>query len=192
MSGFESDARLCSPAALRNRQPILETIRPWLPPHGLVLEIASGSGEHVVHFAKATPALAWQPSDPNPRARASIAAWVGAEGIANVHPPLPLDAALPDWPIARADAIICINMAHISPWAATLGLFAGAGRLLPGGGRLFLYGPFIDPVRPLAPSNAAFDADLRARDAAWGLRGTDAVAEVATAHGLSEVAQVAM
>lgn len=186
------DARRTSPAALRNRGPILEVIRPWLPARGLVLEVASGTGEHVVYFARALPRLDWQPSDPEAAARESIAAWVAAEGLANVRPPLPLDAAAPAWPLDRADAILCINMAHIAPWTATLGLMAGAGRLLPPGGRLFLYGPFVVPGETLAPSNAAFDADLRARNPAWGLRGTDAVAAAAEAHGMREVARAAM
>jgi hypothetical protein len=192
MSAPGADARLSSPAALRNREPILAVLRQWLPEHGLVLEVASGSGEHIVHFARALPGLEWQPSDPDARARHSISAWAESEGLPNLRPPLALDAAAEDWPLAGADAILCINMAHISPWAATLGLFAGAARLLPGGGRLLLYGPFIAPDRPLAPSNAAFDADLRARNPEWGLRHTDRLAEVAHGNGLEPIGRVEM
>jgi SAM-dependent methyltransferase len=137
------DDRKSSPAALRNRGPILEFLRTVLPNEGVVLEIASGSGEHVVHFASALPGLTWQPSDPNPGALASIAAWAAAEGPSNIRQPIALDAADDDWPLHRADAILCINMIHISPWEATLGLLRGAARLLPPGGPLVLYGPYV-------------------------------------------------
>ena len=137
---------------------------------GTVLEVASGSGEHVVHFAATFPALGWQPSDPDPAGLVSIAAWCAEAGLANIAPPLALDASAGEWPIDRADAILCINMVHISPWAATLGLLAGAARLLPTGAPLILYGPYVEPDVPTADSNLAFDASLRARDPAWGLR----------------------
>lgn len=180
-----TDQRLSSPAALRNREPILDVLREVLPARGLVLEVASGTGEHVVHFARALPDLVWQPADPSAEARASIAAWTAHEGLANVAPPLALDASAQDWPIGRADAIVCINMIHISPWAATLGLMRAAGRLLPIGGPLALYGPYIRADRPLEPSNAAFDESLRARDPRWGLRDLTAVEAAARQEGLA-------
>lgn len=184
-AAFQPDGRLAAPAVARNRDAILEVLRPRLPATGLVLEIASGTGEHVAHFARALPHLMWQPSDPAPQARASIAAWSAAEGRSNIRPPLALDAAAIDWPLAQADAIICINMIHISPWEATLGLMRGAGRLLPPGGLLYLYGPFRRAGVPTAPSNEAFDADLRQRDSRWGLRELEAVAACAAVHHLA-------
>lgn len=177
------DLRLVAPAAARNRDPILDVLRDALPPAGVVLELASGSGEHIVHFARALPALQWQPSDPSPDACASITAWTAAEGLDNIAPPLALDAA-GEWPAVRADAILCINMIHISPWAATEGLMRGAGAILPPGGLLYLYGPYRRAGVPLEPSNAAFDADLRARNPAWGLRDLDNVSACAAEHGL--------
>lgn len=182
---MQTDPRLSSPAALRNRGPILDVLRTVLPDSGTVLEIASGSGEHILHFAGALPALIWQPSDPSPAARASITAWLDEERHDNVIAPLALDAAAPQWPIARADAMLAINMVHISPWSATLGLFAGASRLLPSGGPLFLYGPYRRAGIPVAESNSAFDADLKARDPNWGLRDLDTVAAAADAAGLT-------
>ncbi len=174
-----SDARLHAPAFARNGDPIREALRQVLPQSGLVLEIASGSGEHVVHIARAFGALLFQPSDRDPAARASIDAWSRHAGVANVLPALALDAAT-DWPIARADAILCINMVHIAPWSATEGLFRNAARLLPPGAGLTLYGPFDRAGTPLAPGNIAFDADLRARNPAWGLRHLDALTRQAT------------
>lgn len=179
-----SDDKLVAPAVARNRDPILAVLRRVLPPTGLVLEIASGSGEHAVHVAAAMPALRWQPSDPAPAALASIAAHARAAGLANLLPPVSLDAAAPLWPVASADAIVAINMVHIAPWAATQGLMAGAGRVLPEGGPLVLYGPFTRDGRHTAPSNADFDADLRARDPAWGVRDMATIAEVASGCGL--------
>jgi hypothetical protein len=177
-----SDVRRHAPATLRNRDPILGVLRNALPERGLVLEIASGSGEHVVHFAHALSALDWQPSDPDPAARASIAVWTA--GLSNVRPPIALNAAAPDWPIDQADAILCINMVHISPWQATEGLFAGAARLLSRGGLLYLYGPFRRNGAHSAPSNAAFDTDLRTRDAEWGVRDLEAVETLGAVRGL--------
>jgi len=185
-----SDGRRTAPAAARNRDPILALLRSSLPATGTVLEIASGSGEHVVHFAAALPALDWQPSDPSPEARGSIAAWRDASRLANIRPPIALDAAAADWPVARADAILAINMVHISPWAATLGLLAGTARLLPAGGLLYLYGPYRRAGHPLAPSNAAFDADLRARNPQWGLRAVEEVAAAATGLRLAEIVEM--
>lgn len=177
-----TDPRRSAPAALRNRDPIAAVLAEVLPPSGLVLELASGSGEHAVHFARAFPALTWQPSDPDAQARASIAGW--AKDMPNVLPPLPIDAAAAGWPIADADAMLCINMIHISPWDATEGLMRGAGHLLPAGAPLVLYGPYRRRGRALEPSNAAFDEDLKRRDPHWGLRDLDAVSACAGAHGL--------
>ncbi len=179
-----SDDRQNAPSAARNREPILAVLRAILPATGLVLEVASGTGEHIVHFARALPALTWQPSDPSDGARRSIAAWIASEGLDNLRPPLALDAADEHWPIDRAAALVCINMVHISPWAATEGLMRGAGRVLEDGAPLCVYGPFRQPGRQLAPSNAAFDADLRHRDPRWGLRDLDEVTACAASHGL--------
>ena len=178
------DLRRSSAAALRNRDPILDVLRSVLPREGTILELASGSGEHVVHFAAALPDLTWQPSDPSADARASIEAWIEAEKPHNILAPLDLDATAESWPIARADAVIAINMVHISPWEATLGLLRHAAKLLPTGGPLFLYGPYRRESEELAPSNAAFDADLRGRNPAWGLRCLEDVARDAEAVGL--------
>jgi hypothetical protein len=179
------DNRRSAPATLRNRDPIVAVLRDVLPDAGVALEVASGTGEHAVHFARAFPALRWQPSDPSSEARHSIAAWARTEKLNNVRPPLDLDAASDDWPIARADAILCINMVHISPWEATEGLMRGAGRLLDSGQPLYLYGPYRRTGRALEPSNAAFDADLRLRDERWGLRDLDAVVACADENGLT-------
>jgi Protein of unknown function (DUF938) len=146
--------------------------------------VASGTGEHAVHFARALPGLDWQPSDPSPDCLRSIAAWRAGAGLANILAPLTLDAAAPLWPIARADALVCINMIHISPWTATEGLMRGAGRLLEAGAPLCLYGPYRRAGHETAPSNAAFDRDLRSRNPDWGLRDLDAVAACAMAQGL--------
>jgi hypothetical protein len=179
-----ADARQSAPAAQRNREPILAVLREELPQSGMVLEVASGTGEHAVYFAKALPGLTWQPSDPSGEARASIAAWREAEETPNLLAPLELDAASDSWPVTRAEAIVCINMVHISPWQATEGLMRGAGRLLPAGAPLVLYGPYRREGHPLEPSNAAFDESLKARDPRWGLRELEAVAQCAVANGL--------
>lgn len=187
-----NDAKRHAPATLRNRDAIVAVLAEWLPPAGTVLEVASGSGEHIVHFAAAFPHLDWQPSDPDPDALTSIAAWSAEAGLANLAPPLMLDAASPDWPPARADALLCINMVHISPWAATPGLFAGAARLLPAGAPLILYGPYVEADVPTAESNLAFDASLRARNPEWGLRDTADVKAAATAAGFALTERRAM
>ena len=179
------DPRRSAPAALRNRDPILRVLRDVLPESGTVLELASGSGEHAMHFARALGGLSWQPSDPASDARASIRAWLETEGPANLLPPMDIDATAASWPIARADAIVCINMVHISPWEATEGLMQGAGRILPAGAPLVLYGPYRRGDRALEPSNAAFDADLRRRDPRWGLREIAEVAACGQGHGLA-------
>lgn len=173
-----------APAALRNRGPILDVLAPALPDNGLVLEIASGSGEHVVHFAHAVPGLRWQPSDPDAEARASIAAWVAAEGLRNVLDPLDLNVCDRPWPVGGVTAIVCINMVHISPWDATIALLSEAGRLLPPDGLLYLYGPYKQAAVPTAPGNVAFDAELRQRNPQWGVRNLEDVEDVANASGL--------
>lgn len=180
-----SDARREAPAVARNRDAILAVLRGILPARGLLLEVASGSGEHALHFAPAFPDLVFQPSDPDPDARASIDAWCA--GVANIRPAIALDAAAPDWPVDRADALLCINMIHIAPWAAWLGLLRGAARILPPGAPLILYGPFKRGGAHTAPSNAAFDDDLRARNPAWGVRDLEAVAAVARGFGPPEI-----
>ena len=179
------DARRYAPATTRNREPILAVLRRVLPAEGTVLEIASGTGEHAVHFARALPGLVWQPSDRDPDLRASVAAWTRAEGVANIRAPLALDVTDDPWPIARADAVVCINMIHISPWAATEGLMRGAAAILPAGGVLYLYGPYKRGGQHTAPSNAAFDASLRAQNPAWGVRDLDDVAAAASRAGLA-------
>ena len=182
-AGTASD-RLHAPATLRNREAILAVLREALPSSGLVLEVASGSGEHAAYFAAALPGLDWQPSDPNPAALASIEAWRSEAQLPNLHPPVRLDAAAA-WPVSKADAILCINMTHISPWEATLGLMDGAGKTLRAGGLLYLYGPFIRDEVETAPSNLAFNASLKARDAHWGLRRVEDVIAAAEGQGLT-------
>ena len=181
-----TDPRHSAPSALRNRDPILAVLRSVLPARGIVLEVASGSGEHIMHFAAALGAtLVFQPSDPDPAARASIDAWTQASGLANVRPAIALDARAATWSVAAADVVLAINMIHIAPWAAAEGLIRGAERLLPPGGPLFLYGPFRREGAHTAPSNADFDADLRHRDPAWGIRDLEAVAELAASRGFA-------
>ncbi len=182
-----------SPSTARNRDPILAVLEPRLPATGIVLEIAAGAGEHATHNAAALPNLQWQPTDPDPEALASIAAWREHAGLPNLLAPLMLDASRPDtWPVDRADAIVNINMIHISPWVAAQGLMAGAGRLLPAGGMLFLYGPYIESGAETAPSNLAFDLDLKRRNPAWGIRHLDDVTALAAQHGLGFAERIAM
>ena len=180
-----ADGRWVAPAAERNKGPILEVLQRILPPRGLVLEIGSGTGQHIVHFAKALSQLSWQPSDPDADNRRSIALWSRLEELGNVKPPLELDARERPWPIGAADAIVCINVVHVSPWAATRALFDGAREVLPLGGVLFLYGPYRRGGRHTAPSNEKFDADLRAHDPEWGLRDIDELADVAARTGFT-------
>lgn len=177
--------RLEYPATLRNRDAILDVLRDVLPQSGLVLEIASGSGEHAVHFAKALPGLTFQPTDPEDAALKSIAAWTDESGARNVRKPLMLDAASGEWPVTSADAILCINMIHIAPWRATEGLMKGAAKLLRAGSPLYLYGPYRRAGISTAPSNEAFDDSLKSRNAEWGLRKLEDVAALATSHGFS-------
>lgn len=180
--------RLSSPAAQRNRDPILDVLRMHLPPKGLVVEVASGSGEHVVHFARHLPGLTFQPSDPDEGARASIDSWAAESKLANVRPALDFDVTRQPWPFVNAAAILCINMVHISPWRATEALIAGAARHLVPGGVLYIYGPYKRGGTHTAPSNAAFDESLRIRNPEWGVRDLEVVAELAMDAGFSEPA----
>lgn len=183
VADLDGDVRRIAPAAARNVDAIGDQLANWLPPAGLVLEIASGTGEHALAFARRFADLEWQPSDPDPLGLASIEAW-RREGPANLRSPLMLDAAAPRWPIDRADAILCVNMVHISPWASALGLLDGAAHLLAEGAPLILYGPWIVDGVPTAPSNLAFDADLKSRDPRWGLRSLSDFRGEAEARGL--------
>ena len=178
------DGKQHAPAAARNRESIREVLGRELPPHGTVLEIASGSGEHAIHFARAFPALAWQPSDASEAALASIAAWRAEAQLANLLAPVALDVTAATWPVARADAIVCINLIHIAPWEVTLGLFAGAARLLAPGALLYLYGPYRFGGAFTAESNAGFDRALRASDPRWGVRDVVELEAAARPHGL--------
>ena len=179
MDAGMSPVALTAPAAERNKAPILQVLRRVLPETGLVLEIASGTGQHIVHFGAALPNLAWQPSDPDPEMRASIAAWIAETGLPNVRQPLAIDVRDEQWPVEHADAVLAVNMVHIAPWTATVGLVRGAGRLLPVRGALILYGPYKRGGSHTAPSNEAFDAQLRASNAEWGVRDLEAVVDAA-------------
>ncbi len=182
-----------SPATARNRAPILEVLRPRLPPGARVLEVASGAGEHAMFLAAALPQVSWQPTDRDPDALASIAAWQVQARLANLAAPIRLDAAdAVTWLSGPVGAIVCINMIHISPWAATEGLMAGAGRLLTPAGKLILYGPYLEAGVTTAPSNLAFDESLKGRDAAWGIRDLADVTALAAAHGLRLAERIAM
>ena len=181
-----------APATARNLEPLTEVLAEELPASGLVLEIASGSGEHAVFLARRFPSVDWQPSDHDAEALASVDAWAAEGGCANLRPAIALDAAQADWPIAGADAVLCVNMVHISPWDAAVGLFAGAGRILASGAPLLLYGPFIEPDQETAPSNLAFDQSLKQRNSEWGLRNTADLDRLAADHGLRRTARHAM
>lgn len=185
------DARQHSPAAERNRQPILDVLRRLLPPGGTALEIASGTGQHAVHFATALPDWTWQPSDLHEDALASIEAWSRACGLPNLLPPLRLDVLQP-WPVDRVEAVFCANMLHIAPWPVCGALMRGAARHLAPHGVLVVYGPFFVDGEAAAPSNLAFDADLRRRDPAWGVRRLAEVEREAVAAGLALDERVAM
>lgn len=177
-------AKRHAPATARNRDAIADVLADILPATGLVLEVASGTGEHVVHFATRFPDLTWQPSDYDPAGLESIRVWSAEAGLSNILPPIQIDATAPDWPLAHADAILCINMIHISPWAATIGLMAQAGALLPKGAPLYHYGPYIRDDVETAPSNLAFDASLKERNPDWGLRNLRDVTHLAEQAGL--------
>jgi len=186
-----TDARRSAPAALRNREPIADVLRDWLPDSGTVLEIASGTGEHAAYFAERFPALNWQPSDADEGALASIAAWREASGLPNLRAPILLDAA-GAWPEVEAVAVLCINMVHISHWAATLGLLDAAARTLPVGGPLIFYGPWLADDVDTAPSNLEFDVQLRSRNPEWGIRPVEKLASAAAERGLQLVDRRAM
>ncbi|HEX6997860.1 MAG TPA: DUF938 domain-containing protein [Gammaproteobacteria bacterium] len=181
-----------SPAAERNKQPILEVLERVLPPRGLVLEVASGTGQHVVHFARALPELEWQPTEPDEALRAALERRRAAAALPNVREAVALDVTRRPWPVAQAAAVVCINMIHIAPWAAAEGLFAGAAEVLAAGAPLVLYGPFMIDGRHTAPSNEAFDASLRARDPAWGVRDLRDVRALAGRCGFAFAERVAM
>ena len=181
-----------SPAAERNAQPILEVLRRFLPKRGNVLEIASGTGQHVVHFARALSEVSWQPSDADPGNLDSIRRWIAHEQLSNVREPLVLEVRLAPWPVTSASAVVCINMIHISPWEATRRLLHGAAEILDKGGILYLYGPYRRGGRHTSSSNEAFDADLRTRDVCWGIRDLEAVQGLAEENGLSLEEIVAM
>lgn len=167
-------------------------LRDWLPESGLVLEIASGTGEHAAYFAQAFPKLDWQPSDIHPEALASIRAWRASQMLANLREPVELDSSNSDWPVAAADAILSINMVHISPWAAALGLLDGAARLLAGQAPLILYGPWLTDAVETAAGNIEFDLDLKRRNPDWGLRRVESFAAEAATRGFALVDQRAM
>jgi SAM-dependent methyltransferase len=188
----QSNPRIHHAHVARNREPILDVLRRVLPPAGLVVEVASGSGEHAAYFANGLPAVSWQPTDANPAALASIAAHRAAAGAANLLAPLRLDAMSQVWPVERADALVCINMIHIAPWTASEGLLAGARRTLRAGGVIYLYGPYRIDGRHTAPSNAEFDAWLRAQDAQWGVRDLAEVTDLAARHGFALAETVPM
>jgi SAM-dependent methyltransferase len=182
-----ADQRLFSPSAARNSAPILNALKPLLSTCGKVMEIGCGTGEHAVCLAEAMPALTWLPSDPDPASRASTASWIKFKGLNNVLAPLDVDTCQAVWGVeglAPFDAMVSINMIHIAPWAATIGLFSGAGRLLRPGGSLLLYGPFMHNGAHNAPSNAAFDESLKARNPSWGLRDIADIESVAAAVNL--------
>jgi hypothetical protein len=186
------DQRLHAPAALRNRDLILRAVQPYLPASGLILEVASGSGQHCVWFAENLPHHVIQPSDPNPKARTSISAWIASTGLKNIREPIALEAAAKVWPLTEADAILCINMVHIAPWSATLGLMAGAARVLPPGAPLCLYGPYRRGGAHTSQSNALFDRDLRGENHEWGVRDLEAVSKEAEARGFLPPAVIDM
>lgn len=181
-----------APAAARNREPIAQVLADELPAVGTVLEVASGTGEHVLHFAAKFPQLQWQPSDPDADARASINAWIDESGLGNIAAPLALDAAQRDWPISKADAVVCINMAHISPLAASEGLVRAAGEMLPAGAPLIFYGPWLEEGVETAASNLEFDTWLKARNPAFGLRPVSWMDGLAASQGLRRTRRVAM
>jgi hypothetical protein len=182
-----------APATERNREPIRKVLEAELPADGgFLLEVAAGTGEHAVYLSRAFPQWQWQPTDPDPDAVASIAAWREEEGGANLLPPIQLDASAREWPVERADAMLCVNMTHISPRAASEGLFAAAGHMLPPGAPLLIYGPFIEADVETTQSNLDFDASLKSRDPSWGLRDVAWIDGLAAANGLQRTARHAM
>ncbi|HVF83462.1 MAG TPA: DUF938 domain-containing protein [Sphingomicrobium sp.] len=184
--------KLRSPAVARNTRPIADVLAEWLPVEGTLLEVASGSGEHAVVFAREFSNRLWQPSDPDSAALASIEIWRVEEGSPNLLAPFRLDASAPEWSVTRADAVVAINLVHISPWKTSLGLLDGAARILPAGGPLILYGPWRSAGQPLEPSNLAFDQSLKARDPEWGIREVEVFSQAARERGLQLIEQRAM
>ena len=187
-----SDGRLVSPSADRNKAPILAVLERVLPKTGTVLEIASGTGQHIVHFALGLPALTWQPTDVEPECLSSISGWLAAANLPNVRAPVELDVLRQPWPISRAEALVCLNLLHIAPWTVVPALFAGARAVLGPGGIVFLYGPYFVAGTHTAPSNVAFDRTLRAQNSAWGIRDLADVTRAANAEGfkLTETVQM--
>jgi hypothetical protein len=192
MTDSKPGVRLHSPSAERNRGPILAVLQRVLPRTGRVLEIASGTGQHVIHFAAALPHLDWQPSDPDAESRDSIAAWTAQAALTNVRAPLDIDVCRRPWPLDAAQALICINMVHIAPWEATEALIDGARDVLGAGAILVLYGPYRRGGAHTASSNQAFDLQLRSRDPRWGVRDMETVVALADAAGFSCDEPVAM
>jgi hypothetical protein len=180
---FSADSRLVSPSAERNKAPIADILKRVLPSQGTVLEISSGTGQHIVHFAREMPDLLWQPSERDEPSLQSIGRWMVAENLPNILTPLRIDVTEMPWQAGNATAIVCLNMIHIAPWSATEGLIQGAESLLGQGGILFLYGPYRRQARPTAPSNETFDEQLRSRNPEWGLRSVEDVASYAMLHG---------
>ena len=178
-----------APAAARNCVPIADVLAQELPASGTVLELASGTGEHAIFMARRFPGIVWQPTDPDTDALGSIAGWAEETGLENLKPPLKLDARSPNWRLSRADAVVCVNMVHISPWQASEGLFAGASRLLDKGAPLVLYGPYLEDDVETAPSNLAFDESLKARNSDWGIRNIAAMDELAVCTGFTRTAR---
>ncbi len=187
-----ADVRQDYPATSRNREPILEVLRRFLPTDGRVVEVAAGTGQHAVYFAEQLPGLTWQPTDLDPELRASVDAWGAESGLVNLKKSLHLDTTVDPWPVTEADVIYCANMLHIAPWAAGQGLMRGAGQTLTKGGLLVLYGPFHRDGGATSPSNARFDASLRERDPSWGVRHLEAVQTEAASSGLRLVDVVEM
>lgn len=187
-----NDAKRHAPATARNREAIAGVLAKELPDSGLVLEVASGSGEHALFFAERFPDLDWQPSDPDPSALASISAWMADFNGTNLRIPMQLDAASEDWPINAADAVFCANMVHIAPWEATLGLFAGASRALTPGTPLVLYGPYFENEVEPVQSNLAFDESLKGRNPEWGIRRLADMDGLGEEHGFERTARHAM
>jgi len=188
----QADGKWFTSSAERNKDPILAVLARVLPKRGVVLEIASGTGQHVLHFAKALPNLTWQPSDPDTELRESIALRVKEQQLANVNRPINLDVTRLPWPLQTADAVVCINMIHVAPWSATLALLEGTKALLPTQHVLFLYGPYRRFGQHTSKSNEQFDSDLRAHDPEWGVRDLEAVSEAAASSGfvLAEVVEM--
>jgi SAM-dependent methyltransferase len=181
-----ADGRLVSPSAERNKVPIAAVLERVLPRRGAVLEVGSGTGQHVVHFARAMPHLTWQPSERDAASLRSIAHWMAAETLPNIRAPLRLDVADQPWPVGPTVAVVALNMIHIAPWSAAEALIRGAGAAVSPGGILFLYGPYRRNGRHTSPSNATFDEQLRSQDPQWGVRDLEDVAVCAKAHGFGE------